>query len=63
MTQTQPPDIPVATFRQYEAIQGEGSGRIRLLITVIDGEVIEVAERAVGDRCWSRPLPLSVVTR
>lgn len=53
--------VPIHTLRQYIATQGEGHGAVRLLVTVIDGEVAEVAERHHGDRTWRRPLPLEEI--
>lgn len=63
--------LPVATLRQYitditgllpQAPGAMGVRKMRLLITVIDGEVIEVCPRAEGDRTWGIPLATEVVS-
>lgn len=62
--------LPVATLRQYvtdvtglmpQAAGDQGVRKMHLLITVINGEVTEVAPRADGDRTWGIPLPTESV--
>lgn len=61
--------LPVVTFHQsivdITGLQDESRQRprkMRLLITVIDGKVTEVAPRAEGDRGWGIPLPTEAVS-
>lgn len=66
----EPKSLPVLSFAQYmvdiTGLLPTGAARgkpenFRLLLTVIDGAVVEVAPRRASDRGWGAPLPLSKV--